>query len=114
MPRERRDRIERLDELHRFLSQSVISARNVARLKALSGHEDCEEAEHAALILQIARVLPAKQKRWLKLARCHRSLFENTVELFGIEFFEELQAGNGDFESPVWGILQRYRIDSQA
>jgi hypothetical protein len=52
--------------LHGFLHQSAISARNVARLKTLSSHEDQAVAEHAALILEIARVLPGKQNRWLK------------------------------------------------
>ena len=110
MPREKRDRIERCDELHRFLHQSVISARNVARLETLTGHEDHQLAELAALILEIARVLPGKRNRWLKLARHHRPLFNRAVELFGIEFFADLLAGSGDFESPLWHILEQYRI----
>jgi len=68
LPREQRDRIERLDELHGFLHQSVISAKNVARLKALTGHGDHEVAKLAALIREIARVLHGKRNRWLKLA----------------------------------------------
>ncbi len=110
MPREKRDRIERFDELYGFLHQSVISAKNVARLKTLSGHEDPEFAEQAALILELARVLPGKRNRWLKLARCHRPLFERALELFGVEFFEDLLARYGDFESPLWDILEQYRI----
>ena len=109
MPREELDRIERLDELHGFLHQSNISARNVARLKSLSGHADREVAEHAALILEIARVLPGNRKRWLKLAQRHRPLFERAVEVFGVEFFEDLLAGYGDFESPLWKILRQCR-----
>ena len=109
MPREKRDRIERLDELHGFLHQSNISTKNVARLNNLSGCEDREVAERAALILEIARVLPGKRNRWLKLARHHRSLFERAVALFGVEFFEGLLAGYGDFESPLWDILERTR-----
>jgi hypothetical protein len=110
MPRAKRDRVERFVELHGFLRQSVISAKNVARLKTLSGQEDQEVAEHATLILEIARVLPGKRNRWLKLAQRHRSLFERSIELLGLEFFEDLLAGNGDFESPLWGILEQYRI----
>lgn len=109
MPREKRDRIERYDELYGFLHQSVISAKNVARLKTLTGHEDRQVAELAGLILEIARVLPGKRNRWLKLAQCHRPLFNQTVALFGVEFFEDLLAGYGDFESPLWNILQQYR-----
>ena len=110
MPREKRDRIERFDELHGFLQQSMISAKNVARLKTLSGHEDREVAEHASLILEIARVLPGKRHRWLKLAQRHRPLFDRTVAFFGVEFLEDLLAGYGDFESSLWDILEEYRI----
>jgi len=101
LPREQRDRIERFDELHGFLHQSVISAKNVARLKTLTGHEDHQVAEFAALILEIARVVPGKRNRWLKLARRHRSLFDRTVALFDVECFEDLRAGYGDFQSPL-------------
>ncbi|MGA3268482.1 MAG: hypothetical protein ABSE16_16870 [Verrucomicrobiota bacterium] len=107
MLREKRDRIERFDELHGFLHQPMISAKNVARLETLTGHEDHQVAELAALILEIARVLPGKRNRWLKLARHHRPLFDRAVERFGIEFFEDLLAGYGDFESPLWHILEQ-------
>ncbi len=110
IPRAERDRSERLDELHGFLQQSRISARNVVRLKILAGHGDSEVAELAALILEIARVLPDKRNRWLKLARCDRRLFNRAVEVLGIEFFEDLLAGYGDFESPLWEICEEYRI----
>ena len=109
IPRAERDRVERFEELHGFLHQSVISARNVARLKTLGGHEDREVAARAALLLEIARALPGKRNRWLQLARRHRPLFEQAVELFGVEFFEDLLAGQGDFESPLWHILEQYR-----
>jgi hypothetical protein len=108
MPREKRDRIERFEELHGFLNQSVISAKNIARLKALSGHEDLEVAAQAALILEIARVLPGKRNRWLKLVQRHRPIFDRTVAFLGVEFFEELLAGYGDFDSLLWDILEEY------
>jgi hypothetical protein len=110
MPRERRDRIERIEELHRFLDQSVISPKNVARLKILTAHEDHQVAELSALILEIARVLPGKGNRRLKLAQRYPSLFDRTVKFFGVEFFEDLLAGYGDFDSPLWQILEKYRI----
>jgi hypothetical protein len=110
MPREKRDRMERFDELHRFLHQSMISAKNVARLGTFARHEDPAVAELAALILEIARVLPGKRNRWLKLARHRRPLFNRAVEVFGVEFFEDLLVGYGDFESPLWRILEDCRI----
>lgn len=110
MPRAERDRIERLDELHGFLQQSRISARNVARLKILAGHEDSKVGQLAALILEIARVLPDKRNRWLKLVRRDRPSFNRAVEVLGIEFFERLLAGYGDFESPLYEIFEEYRV----
>ena len=109
MPREKRVLSERFDELHGFLHLSMISAKNVARLETLTGHEDDQVAELAALILEIARVLPGKRNRWLKLARHHRPLFNRAVELFGVEWLEDLLAGYGDLESPLWHILEQYR-----
>lgn len=106
MPREKRDRIERLDELHRFLHQSVISPKNISRLELLATHEDPEVRQYAALILDIAHVLPGKRNRWLKLAQGYPPLFDRAVGLFGVEFFEDLLAGYGAFESPLWDILQ--------
>lgn len=110
LPRDQRDRIERLDELHGFLHQSGISAKNVARLKSLTGHADREVAELAALVIEIARVLPGKRGRWLKLAQRHRPLFDRTIAFLGVEFFQDLLAGYGDFESPLWPMLEQYRI----
>jgi hypothetical protein len=109
MPREKRDRIERLDELHRFLHQSNISAKNLARLQVLCGHADFRVATLAALIHDIVRAVPGKRKRWLKLVQRDRSLFHRAVRVLGVEFFEDLLAGNGDFESPLWDILEQCR-----
>lgn len=110
MPREKRDRIERLDELYRFLDQSNISAGNLARLTKLCGHADPKVAALAVLILDVARVLPGKRNRWLKLAQRSRELFERAVGLLGVEFLEDLLAGYGDFDSPLWQVLEEYRI----
>ena len=112
IPREKRGRSERFDELLGFLHQSMISAKNITRLAALTGHEDHQVAELAALILEIARVLPGKRNRWLKLARHHRPLLDRAGELFGVECLETLLAANGDFESPLWHILEQYQTKS--
>ncbi len=53
MPREERDRIERFDELHGFLHQSVISTKDMARVETLRTHQDRKVAAHAALMLSI-------------------------------------------------------------
>ena len=72
---------------------------NLQRLETLARHSEPKIAALAALIRNIARVLPGKRNRWLKLARRH---------LLGAEFFEDLLAGYGDFDSPLWRILERY------
>lgn len=110
MPRQERDRMDRLDEILGFLQQSNISARNLGRLKQLCSHARPEIAELAALILEIGRVQPGKRNRWFKLARRHSELFERAVELLGLEFFQDLLAGHGDFDSPLWDILEEHRI----
>lgn len=79
--------------------------------KTLTGHSDREVAELATLLMEISRVAPGKRSRWLKLAQRHRPLFDRTVAFFGVEFFEDLVAGYGDFESPLWRILEQSRIN---
>src|SRR5206468_9978063 len=109
MPRDERERIECLDELHGFLRQSNISGKNLARLETLRDHGEPDVATLAALILDVARVLPGKRSRWLKLAQRHRPLFERAVGVLGLEYFEDVLAGYGDFESPLWDIIGYYR-----
>jgi hypothetical protein len=110
MPSEKRDQMERLDEILGFLHQSNITAKNLARLQQLCSHARPKIAELAALILEIGRAQPGKRNRWLKLARGHSELFERAIELLGLEFFEDLLSGYGDFESPLWQILEEYRV----
>jgi hypothetical protein len=78
-------------------SINPLSRQKSARFEGLN-----QVAELTALILDIGRVLPGKRNRWLKLARHNRPLFGRPLELFGIEFFEDLLAGYDDFESPLW------------
>lgn len=79
LPWEQCDRITRLDELHGLHQQSNISAKNIKRLKTLTGHADRLVAKVAASILEIARVLPGKRSRWLKLARRHCPFAEKNM-----------------------------------
>ena len=105
MPREHRERIERLDELHGFLRQSTISQRNVKRLEILRDSTEAEVATLAKLILDVARVLPSKRSRWLELAQRDRPLFDRALSALGMEYFQDLLAGYGDFESRLWDII---------
>jgi hypothetical protein len=112
MPREKRDQIERLDELHGFLHQSQISVKNLNRLEILRGHSEPEIATLAGLIQDVARVLPGKRSRWLKLAQRHPPLFDRAIAVLGVEYYEELLAGYGDFDSPLWKVLEAARKSS--
>lgn len=109
LPREQRDRVERLDELHGLLHQSCISAKNVARVQTLTRHDDRGVAELAALILEIARVTPGKRKRWLKLAAHHRPVLGQAVELLGVEYIEDLLSGYGIVGAPLRPIVETHR-----
>jgi hypothetical protein len=108
VPREQRERFERLDELHRFLQQSNISEKNLKRLETLRNHAQSDVVTLAALILDVARVLPGKRSRWLKLAERYQPLFARAVGVLGPEYFEDLMARYGDFESPLWDIIENY------
>ena len=106
MPKPKRERLERLDELHRMLHQSNISSNNLQRLTALCQHADPSVAALAHLVLDVARVFPHKRNRWRKLASSQPALFDRALQVLGIEFFEDLLAGYGDFENPLWHILE--------
>jgi hypothetical protein len=96
MPREKRDRIERLDEVWDFLDQSNISAKNIQRLKTLVAHPDLEVRRLATLVLDVARAHPYKRRRWRHLAARHRDLFDRAVEVLGADFFYEVLRDYGD------------------
>jgi hypothetical protein len=110
MPREERDRIERVEELQGFLHQSRISEKNLKRLEALVEDADAEVVHLAALMRDIGQAFPSKKNRWLNMARRKPELFERALGVFGLEFFEDLLAGYGNSESPLWSILEKYKI----
>jgi hypothetical protein len=109
MPREKRDRIERLDELWDLLDQSNISAKNIGRLGTLLSHPDPEVQELAALVLDLAHVHPHKRRRWRHVAARHRDLFHRAVTLLGREFFEDVLLDYGDTGGPLWRALEESR-----
>jgi hypothetical protein len=85
LPREQRDRIERMDELYGFLDQSNISPKNIARLEILAQHASSEVKELALLILVVARVKPHKRRRWKFLEQNHPELYRRLKALSGGE-----------------------------
>ena len=109
MPREKRDRIEHLDELWGFLDQSHISAKNIGRLKALSSNADAEVQRLATLVLDVALVHPFKRRRWRHLAARHRDLFHRAVEALGPEFFYEVLMDYGDTGGPLRDALEQFQ-----
>jgi ribosome-binding protein aMBF1 (putative translation factor) len=74
MPKEEREAIEQEEEIFQYLRQSHISNKNIARLEELAGSSKERIAEHAALVLEIARIKPYKRKRLKTLARTRRDL----------------------------------------
>jgi hypothetical protein len=110
MPREKRDRIERLDELWGFLDQSHISEKNTGRLKALVSHPDTEVQRLAALVLDIGLVHPFKRRRWRHLAARHRDLFHRAVAVLGPDFFYEVLLDYGDTGGPLWDALEQFQV----
>ena len=76
MSKEEREAIEQEDEVFNYLRQSHILAKNVARLEKLVGSSNERIAEHAALVLEIARIKPYKRRRLKVLARTRRDLLE--------------------------------------
>ncbi len=109
MPREKRDRIESIDELWGFLDQRNISAKNIGRLKALVNHPDSEVQRLATLVLETALAHPFKRRRWRHLATRHRDLFQRAVAVLGPEFFDEVLVDYGDTGGPLWEALAEFQ-----
>lgn len=80
MPKEERDAIEQLDEIFRFMNQSHISEKNVARLKTLVASPNAQIADLADLVLQIAAIKPYKRKRMRVLAQQRPDLLQRVNE----------------------------------
>ena len=89
MPKEVREAIEQEEEIFQYLRQSHISAKNVARLEELAASSNERIAEHAALVLEIARIKPYKRRRLKVLARTRRDLLEK-LEDTGLIFAHHL------------------------
>jgi hypothetical protein len=95
LPREDRDRIERLDELFGFLRQSNISAKNITRLETLRQNPAKDISELANLLLEVARVKPDKRRRWSFLAQHRPDLCRHLRIILGDDHFE-FDSSNSD------------------
>jgi hypothetical protein len=72
--------LQALIDIERFLHQSNISARNIARLKRLCGSPSEEVRRKAALVLEVAKARPGKRRRWGFLARSNPALLDRLTE----------------------------------
>jgi len=70
--------------LYAYLKQSNISAKNIKRLAKLAKHEDAGIREHAAALLEVAKVYPHKRKRWRRLVKTHFHLFRRYRQAIGL------------------------------
>jgi len=86
LPREELGRIERLDELVRFLDQSNISAKNMSRLETLKRDPNKEVSELAGLIFEVALAKPHKRRRSNFLAQHYPDLWQRLRMALGNDF----------------------------
>ena len=80
MPKEELAAIEQEEEIYGFLKQSHISAKNVARLKALAISANPRTAELAGIVLEVAMVKPYKKRRLKVLAEKRKDLLVKLEE----------------------------------
>jgi ribonuclease HI len=92
LPHDQVHRIEALDEIAHFLTQSNISAKNVVRLETLTESGDTEVREWATAVLDVARRAPRKRKRYVRLTREAPDLLHRLRGLLGDEWWDDLVA----------------------
>jgi len=83
-PREERERVKSLQNIHGFLIQRNISERNIAYLKKQCKFPDEEVQRYAKLVLEIARIKPHKRKRVKFLAQHRPELLARLVQHFSL------------------------------
>jgi hypothetical protein len=77
MPKSDRQVIENMDDIFRFMRQSHISEKNVARLEQMVKSENSQVASLAAIVLKVARVKPYRTRRRKFLAQRPRNCCKN-------------------------------------
>ena len=80
LPKSQRRAIEDREDIVRFIQQSHISKKNLARLEQLAKSEEPRLARLATIVLEVARVTPYKRRRLKILARNHRDLLRKLGE----------------------------------
>ena len=80
LPREQRDAVQALREIDGFLDQRRISAKNMARLRALCRSSNEEVRQKAQLVLEMARTAPHRRGRRGILTRQNPGLLNRLME----------------------------------
>jgi ribosome-binding protein aMBF1 (putative translation factor) len=80
LPKEKREEIERTDEIFNYLRQSHISDKNVSRLRKLAKSPNEQVAELAGIVLEVAEVKPYKKRRLKEIARKRQDLLQKRDE----------------------------------
>ena len=79
-PREERERVKSLRNIHGFLAQHNISEKNISYLKKQCKSQDEELQKLAKLVLEVARITPHKRNRIKFLAKHNPALLAELEE----------------------------------
>lgn len=94
-PKVEQQRVLLGDEVFGFLAQSNISAKNIERLKVIERFEIEEVARQAAVLREIALVMPRKKKRWPFLRAKHPEIFQRAIDVGFISPCEDWEESLG-------------------
>lgn len=86
MPRDQRERTDRMQELFGFINQSRISNNNRKRLNELLAHNDAEVQKIAQLVIRVAHIAEGKRRRWRRVKQADYPLYLQCVEIGLIPF----------------------------
>jgi hypothetical protein len=90
------------EELHLFLRQRGISARNIDHIQTLTLHPDAEVREFAGIVLAMAQVKPGRRGRLQIIARDHPDLFIDMVAVLDEEFWDDAFYRHGGQPEWLW------------
>ena len=95
MPKSERQVIENMDDIFRFMRQSHISEKNVARLEQMVKSESPRVASLAAIVLKVAQVKPYRTRRLKFLAQRHSELLQE-LEDAGLILAQSWESGTAE------------------